>query len=96
MMVVMARRGGWVLLAMAIAQGVLRGRETRRRLIFWVIVALLAVFALGNWPLAGWLEDWPMRFVLYWAGCMFLALFLFLLGLYDFLCVLKEHNERRM
>ena len=59
------------------------------------IVALLAVFALGNWPLASWLEEAPLRFLFYWAGCAFLAIFLFLLGLYDFLRIIKEYKDVR-
>jgi bacteriorhodopsin len=72
----------------------LQVRETRRKLIIYVIVALLVMFALGNWPLSGWLEDSPVRFLFYWLGCAFVALFLFLLGLYDFLAVIREHKDR--
>ena len=81
--------------AMTVARALLQYRETRRKIIFYTIVAILVVFGLGNWPLADWLEDHPMRFLFYWAACAFLAIFLFLLGLYDFLSIMKEYKEHK-
>ncbi len=78
---------------MTAARAFLQFRETRRKIILSTIVVLLVVFALGNWPLAGWLEDHPLRFLFYWAACAFLAVFLFLLGLYDFLSIMKEYKD---
>ncbi|NIP93198.1 MAG: hypothetical protein GWO24_06980 [Akkermansiaceae bacterium] len=45
--------------------------------------------------MSGWLEENPLRFLFYWAACAFLAVFLFLLGLYDFLSIMKEYKERK-
>ena len=91
----MPKKMSWFSFAMVAARAFLQLRETRRRIIFYTIVALLAVFALGNWPLASWLEEMPVRFLFYWAGCAFLAIFLFLLGLYDFLRIIKEYKDAR-
>ena len=85
----------WFSFAKVAARALLQFRQTRRKLILYVIVALLAVFALGTWPLAGWLEESAFRFLFYWAGCAFLAIFLFLLGLYDCLMILKEYKDAK-
>ena len=95
MLISMRRKMSWFSFAVIAARAFLQLRETRRRIIFYTIVALLAVFALGNWPLASWLEEAPLRFLFYWAGCAFLAIFLFLLGLYDFLRIIKEYKDVR-
>lgn len=81
--------------AVTIARALLQYRETRRKIIFFTIVGLLVVFALGNWPLANWLGESVGRFLFYWAGCAFLAVLLFLLGLYDFLAIMREYREQR-
>lgn len=91
----MSKKLGWFSFAMVAARALLQFRGTRRKIIFYAIVALLVVFALGTWPLGGWLEETPLMFILYWSGCVFLALFLFLLGLYDFLRVLKEFKDAK-
>ena len=85
----------WFAFAMTAARALLQYRETRRKIIFFTIIAVLAVFALGNWPLAVWLEDHPMRFLFYWAACAFLSIFLFLLGFYDFLSMMKDYKGRK-
>lgn len=85
----------WLSFAIIAARAFLQLRETRRRIISYTIVALVSVFALGNWPLSSWLEESPLRFLFYWAGCAFLAIFLFLLGLYDFLRIMKEYKDAR-
>ena len=85
----------WFSFAVVAARAFLQLRETRRTIISYTIVVLLAMFALGNWPLASWLEESPLRFLFYWAGCAFLAIFLFLLGLYDFLRIIKEYKDAR-
>jgi drug/metabolite transporter (DMT)-like permease len=91
----MAQKMNWFAFAMTAARALLQYRETRRKIIFYTIIAVLAVFALGNWPLAAWLEDHPMRFLFYWAACAFLAIFLFLLGLYDFLSMMKDYKGHK-
>jgi hypothetical protein len=97
----MAEKMSWFSFARSVARTLLQFRETRRKIIFYTIMSLLVVFAIGDWPLAGWLEDSPIRLLFYWGGCAILAIFLFLLGLYDFLTIMKEfkslkneHKER--
>ena len=91
----MPKKMSWFSFALMAARALLQFRETRRKIILYTIVGLLGVFALGTWPLASWLEDNPMRFLFYWAGCAFLAIFLFLLGLYDFLRIIKDYKDAR-
>ena len=91
----MPKKMSWFSFAQVAARALLQFRETRRKIIFYTIVALLVVFALGNWPLASWLAETPGRFFFYWAGCAFLSIFLFLLGLYDFLRIIKNYKDAR-
>lgn len=81
-------------MVIGLSRSVLHDRRLRRTFILWVIGALLVMFALGTWPLAGWLEASVVRFGVWWGACGFLAIFLFLLGVYDFLRVLREHDPR--
>ena len=90
----MAKMASWGTVVLGMARALLHDRNTRRRFILWVIVAMLLVVALGNWPLEGWLAESPWRFLLWWAGCAFLAVLTFLLGLYDALAVMKENRRR--
>ena len=80
---------------MGLSRAILRERAARRQFILYVIVALLALFALGTWPLSDWLEESPVRFVLWWSGCFFFGIFLFLMGVYDFLAVMQEMREEK-
>ena len=91
----MRSKMSWFSFGVIAARAFLQLRETRRRIISYTIAAVLIVFALGNWPLASWLEESPLRFLFYWAGCAFLAIFLFLLGLYDFLRIIREYKDER-
>ena len=50
----MAEKMSWFSFARSIARVLLQFRETRRKFILYTIVSLLVVFAIGNWPLAGW------------------------------------------
>ena len=89
----MAKGVSWLTVILGISRGILHDRTERRRFILWVILGLLGMFAVGNWPLAAWLEDSPWRFLVWWGASALLAIFLFLLGLYDFLATMKEIKE---
>ncbi len=91
----MPEKMSWFSFARVAARALLQFRETRRKIIFYTIVALLVVFALGHWVLDDWLWDNPMWCIFYWAGCAFLSIFLFLLGPYDFLRIIKEYKDAR-
>lgn len=82
----------WITLILGLSRSILRDRTARRTFILQVIGALLVMFALGVWPMDRWLMESPIRFGFWWGGCGFLAIFLFLLGIYDFLRVLREND----
>ncbi len=89
----MGRKGAsWTSVIFGLSRSILRERTARRSFINYVIVALLVMFALGTWPLASWLDESVIRSGFWWGGCAFLAIFLFLLGVYDFLRVLREND----
>jgi hypothetical protein len=90
----MNRQSSLVALSIAIAKVTLMERARRRKLISGVLVALLGLFVLGNWPLSKWLGGSPWLMFLWLGGCTFLALFLALLALYDALSVGKEERSK--
>jgi hypothetical protein len=90
----MNRQSSLVALSIAIAKVTLMERVRRRKLISGVLVALLAFFVLGNWPLSKWLGESPWLMFFWLVGCTFLALFLALLALYDALSVVKEERSK--
>jgi hypothetical protein len=90
----MVKKASWLSLILGVSRSILHDRVERRRFIIWVIVAMLGMVALGNWPLEGWLEDRPLGFIFWWGACALLALLTFLLGLYDALAVLRENRRR--
>ncbi len=76
------------------SRAILHDRAARRHFTLYVLGAVIAILALGNWPLQDWLSESILRFCVWWGGCTLLALFLFLLGLYDFLQVIRENREK--
>ena len=89
----MAKKASWLMVVVEFSRAILHDRVERRKFIAYVVGAVLALFALGNWPLREWLGEAPLRFLVWWGGCAMLAVFLFLLGLYDFLQVIRENRE---
>ena len=89
----MARKASWLMVVVGFSRAILRERAPRRNFIMYVVGAVIALLALGNWPLREWLGQAPLRFLVWWGGCAMLAVFLFLLGLYDFLQVIRENRE---
>ena len=90
----MADVGSLLCHIMGLSRGIMHDRVERRKFILWVSLVILGMFALGNWPLAGWLEEAPWRFLAWWGLSTLLAVFLFLLGLYDFLATMREVKGR--
>ena len=90
----MSQSSSLVTLAIAIARVTLMERARRRKLIAGVLALLLAVFVIGNWPLSKWLGDSPWMMLLWLIVCVFIALFLAMLALYDALSVIKEERAK--
>lgn len=89
----MAKKASWLLVVVEFSRAILHDRAARRNFILYVIGAVIVVLALGNWPLREWLGQSPLRFLVWWGGCALMAMFLFLLGLYDFLQVMRENRR---
>ena len=89
----MAKKTSWLMVVVGFSRAILHDRAARRNFILYVVGAVMVLFALGNWPLREWLSEAVPRFLVWWGGCALLAVFLFLLGLYDFLQVMRENRE---
>lgn len=75
----------------SIAKSMLLDRVTRRKMLSYWLLVVLAWIAVGMWVIDGWLADSAMRFLIWWGVCMMLTLMLILFALYDALRVLKEN-----
>lgn len=81
-------------ISVAIARVTLMERSRRRKLISGILIAILFLFGLGNWPLEKLLANSLWVMLLWWGGCAFLCLFLVMLALYDALSVVKEERAK--
>ena len=73
---------------------ILHTREMRRKMLFQLVLVLLAIVVLGAWPLSGWLGGNIWLFLLWWGASMFYGLMIILLAIYDILAVVKEEREK--
>ncbi|MDD5349742.1 MAG: hypothetical protein PHQ12_05980 [Chthoniobacteraceae bacterium] len=78
-----------------VTKGILRDRMMRRRVLSWLVFAVLAVMGIGIFLLDDWLMAHPVLFLLYWGGCLWLTLTFGLLALYDLLVVRAEAARER-
>lgn len=60
----------------------------------WLFVTV-AWLAAGLWIFDGWLEESPLRFIIWWGICGTLAVSLMAFALYDSLAVFREERNRR-
>jgi hypothetical protein len=82
----------WIIL---ITKGILHDRTMRRNVLFWIVVAALALLGAGAVVLDSWLSQHPILFLLYWGACLWLTLTSALLALYDALAVRAEALRER-
>lgn len=75
---------------MALAVVILRTRKLRRRLILQVGLTVLIFIVLGLWPLAGFLQNHPLIFGIFWLICFVALIALFLLTIYDLVRTPRE------
>jgi len=78
-----------------VSKGILRDRQMRRTVLFWIVVATLVMLAVGSMLLDGWLMEHPVLFLLYWGGCLWLTVTTLLLALYDLLAIRSEARRER-
>ncbi len=83
-------------LAIAITKGIVRDRQSRRTVLFFVILAAMGMAFAGAVLLDGWLSAHPVGFLIYWGACLWLTFLSMLLAVHDLLMVrLATHRERQ-
>ncbi len=60
-----------------------------------LLAATIAWMATGLWILDGWLEEEPLRFVIWWSICGIFAIVLMIFALYDSVAVVREERNNR-
>ncbi|MEI6561217.1 MAG: hypothetical protein WCO68_03930 [Verrucomicrobiota bacterium] len=82
-------------LIILVTKGILRDRQMRRTVLFWIVVATLVLLGVGAMPLDAWLGEHPLLFLLYWGACLWLTGTSMLLALYDLLAIRTEAARER-
>ncbi len=80
------------------ARGILRDRQTRRKVMFWIVIAAVVMLFVGATFLAPLLDPRarPGWFILYWLACAWITVTAVLLALLDLLQVrLQAREEKR-
>jgi hypothetical protein len=78
-----------------VTKGILHDRTMRRLVLSRLVVAVLAILALGIFVLDDWLMAHALLFLLFWGGCLWLTLTFGMLALYDLLAVRAEAARER-
>lgn len=76
-----------------LAGEILKNRAERRRLMTWLLLAVLGMMVGGLWVVDGWLGREVWRFLIWWGVCGGLTCWLLLMACYDALAVVKEERE---
>lgn len=79
----------------SIAKSMLRDRVTRRKMLGYWLLGVLAWISIGMWAIDEWLADSAMRFIAWWGVCLLLTLMLIMFALHDALSVIREEREKR-
>ena len=90
----MPRNSGLVQMSLAIAAVTLADRRKRRQFISGLLLVIIGVFCLGNWPMKSWVDDSLWRMLFWWGGCAFLCMLLVLFALFDALAVIQEEKRK--
>ena len=78
-----------------LAEGVLRTRTERRRLMSQMLMLALGMMAAGLWLFDHWLAASVWRFFLWWAACAGITSLTILFAIYDALAVIREERNAR-
>ena len=78
-----------------IAKGLLYEQETRRKVLFFIVLGALLMVFVGAVPLNGWLGENVLAFIFYWLLCAWLTFTSILLALFDLLMVRRSAREAR-
>ncbi|MBK1834234.1 hypothetical protein [Roseibacillus ishigakijimensis] len=75
------------------SRALLHDRGARRRFLAQLLIVVLTLLVIGNWPLSDWVESTQWRFLIWWGLTFFLTCWMLLLALYDALRVRREILE---
>jgi hypothetical protein len=82
-------------LAVAIATGIARSQPQRRRAMFVLTAAALAMVFLGVTMLWSVFPGHPLFFAIYWLACAWITVCVLLLAIYDLLMVVRRGRQER-
>ncbi|MCP5537777.1 MAG: hypothetical protein H7A51_16275 [Akkermansiaceae bacterium] len=88
------KRASWATVCVGLARMILHTREMRRKMLFQLVLVLVALVCLGAWPLADWLGSNVWLFLTWWGASMLYGLMVILLAVYDMLAVVREEREK--
>lgn len=89
----MAKKRSFLVDIWFFSKAILRDRQARRRFLAQLLIVILLLLALGNWPLREWVEGTKPRFIVWWGMTCFLTIWMLLLAMYDALRVRQELFE---
>lgn len=87
---VVAKKESFLIDIWFFSKALLHDRPTRRRFLAYLLIVVLTLLILGNWPLSSWVEGTKPRFLVWWGGTTFLTIWMMMLALYDASRVRKE------
>ena len=90
---VVAKKQSFVLDIWYFSKALLHDQMMRRRVMAYLLIVVMTLLILGNWPLSSWVEGTKPRFVVWWGMTFLLTIWMFLLALYDAIRVRKEIFE---
>lgn len=82
-------------LAVAIAAGIARSQAQRRRAMFVLTAAALALVFMGITVLWNVFPRHPLFFAIYWLACAWLTICVLLLAIYDLVMVVRSGRQER-
>lgn len=86
----MAKKESFLVDIWFFSRALLRDRTARRRFLAYLVIVVVTLLILGNWPLSSWVEETRPRFVVWWGGTTFLTIWMLLLAMYDASRVRRE------
>ena len=81
---------------LSIAAGIARDQSQRRRAMFVLTLAALAMLFAGTFALWTALAAHPLVFAIYWLACGWLVICVLLLAIYDLLVVIRRGREEHI
>ncbi len=83
-------------LVLLLIKGILRNQQARRKWMFWIMLAALALLFAGTVLLTDrWAREHPWMYLLYWLLCAWLTIAALLMALLDILILRAAHRIQR-